>query len=258
MRLGIVAGVLLTLTVPVLIAAAPRGSAARGAGIARALGCTDCHGARLAGKVIVDDPTIATLWSSNLSQTLPRYSDAALERTLRTGIRPDGSKLWYMDAAPYAVMNDRDMQDLIAWLRTAKPSGVAHPRVQARARWHKAVAAGRLKPAADTLAAALAAPPPALGPALERGRYIARTQCAGCHEPDLKGLRDPQPGDPPDLAVAASYTLDGFRTLLRTGKAPGGREVGEMSKASRQRLAAMPESDIRVLHAYLAARTKGR
>ncbi len=252
MRAAIVLGMGLALATPV-IAAATKGSAARGAGIARALGCTDCHGRKLDGHAVIDDPTIATLYSSNLSRVLPRYTDAQIERTLRTGVRPDGSKLWYMDAAPYAVMSAADMRDLIAWLRTVPPTGRDHPRVQARERWVKAVAAGRLRPAADTLADALAKPPAPIGPQYARGRYVARTQCAGCHEPSLRGLPDPRAGEAPDLAVVAGYSLGQFRTLIRTGKAPGGREVGEMSKAARQRLSVMPESDIAAVHAYLSA-----
>ena len=250
-----IARILLAATVlaaPVIVVAqAPHGSASRGAGIARALGCTDCHGRKLDGKAVLDDPTIATLFSSNLSRALPRYTDAQIARTLRTGIRPDGSKLWYMDAAPYAVMTGGDMRDLIAFLRTVPPTGQPRPRLREGERWRKAVAAGRARPAADTLAAALAKPPVPVGAAWERGRYVARTQCAGCHEPDLRGLPEPQKGEPPSLAVVSGYTLDQLRTLIRTGKAGGGREVGEMSKASRQRLAAMPEADIRALHGYL-------
>lgn len=251
MRQWIVAAAIAAGLVVPVVASGTGGSAARGGGIARALGCTDCHGRTLAGKTMFDNPAVATLWSSNLSRVLPRYSDAQLERVLRAGVRPDGTKLWYMDAAPYAVMTATDMRDLIAWLRTVKPTGVEHPRLKPGPRWAKIVADGLVKPAADTLGEALAKPPAAYGDALDRGRYVARTQCAGCHEPDLRGVREARAGDPPDLAVVAGYPLGAFRTLIRTGKGLGGREVGEMSQASRQRLAGMPDSDVRALHAYL-------
>lgn len=238
------------------LAAATIGAAAppdrrEGERLATLLGCRDCHGASLQGKAMLTDPSIAIFYSANLTRALPHYTDAELDHVLSTGERPDGTRLWYMDAAPYAVMTPADKRALFAWLRSVRPSGPAHPRIVMGPRFRKAVEAGHVRPESATLERDLAHPPRDLGPATARGRYLARTVCAGCHAPSLKGPDDPQPGDPPSLAIVAGYDRAAFRTLMKTGLAPGGRKVGEMTKASLDRLHVMPDGDIDALHAYL-------
>lgn len=226
---------------------------AEGQRLATVLGCRDCHGATLQGKAMLTDASIAVFYSSNLTRALPGYSDAQLDHVLSTGERPDGSRLWYMDAAPYAVLSRADKAALFAWLRSVRPSGPAHPRIAMGPRFKKAVESGRVAPESATLARDLANPPRDLGPATARGRYLARTVCAGCHAPSLKGPNDPQQGDPPSLAVVAGYDRAAFAELMRTGLAPGGRKVGEMTKASRDRLYALTAEEVDALHAYLTA-----
>jgi cytochrome c553 len=231
-------------------------SIAHGEWLATTLGCRSCHTPALTGKAMIDDPTIGTLYSANLSRAVPRYSDRQLDAVIRSGMRPDGSHLWMMAAAPYAVLTPADMRDLIAYLRQVPPAGPDHPRLHMGPRLLRAVKAGRLHPEGLDVPAALAHPAPDLGPALARGRYLARTACGGCHGPDLSGLKDPQPGDPPNLVVAAAYGHDAFRAMMRTGKGLGGRDLGDMSDAARERFAHMRDDDLDAIHAYLVARAK--
>lgn len=241
------------------VAAAPvPGAVSRGERVATVSGCRGCHGPDLHGVAQVDDPTIARLFSSNLTRLVPGYSDAQLDRVIRTGVRPDGSHLWFMAAAPYAVLSRRDMADLIAYLRDRPPGGDDHGRVQMGPRFIKAVNAGRLKPESLTLAADLANPPVDLGPRHARGRYLVRTACAGCHTPSLRGLPDAQAGEPPDLIAASGYGQAEFRILMHTGRGTGDRDLGVMSTASRERFAGLPDADIDAMHAYLAAWSKRR
>lgn len=223
-----------------------------GRDIATRSGCLSCHGPTLAGRKTFDEPTVATLYASNLSRVAPRYSDRALERTIRTATRPDGSHLWFM-AAPYAHLSAGDMRRLIAFIRSVPPNGDDHPRIRMGPRFIKAIKAGRVQPEALEQARDTAIPVE-LGPAHARGRYLARTICAGCHWPSLNGMPKPQAGDAPNLSVAAAYDRAQFRTLLHTGKAIGGREVGIMSEESRKRFAGLRDADVDAIHAYLKAR----
>ena len=231
---------------------------ARGAELARALGCADCHGADFTGHKVSRNDEIVVLYSSNLTRALPRYSDAAFRTVLTTGVRPDGSRLWYMDAAPYAVLSDADLRDLLAFLRTLAPTGPERPGIQMTQRFRELVRTGVVKPESATLAADLAHPPQPTTPANERGRYLARAYCAGCHAPSLRGFTPPQPGDPPDLAAVAAYSKEDFRELLTKGRGLEGQDVGEMAEAARKRFSRLPTEDIDAIHDYLTrwARTR--
>lgn len=226
---------------------------AHGAELARALGCSDCHQTDFTGQKVSHDDRIAVLYFSNLTHAVHQYSDAQLIRILTTGVRPDGSRLWYMDAAPYAVMSTDDLRDLLAFLRTLKPMGTPHPRIRTTPRFDELVRTGAVRPESLTLAEDLANPPASTTPADERGRYLARTYCSGCHAPSLRGFAPAQPGDPPDLAVAAAYSKSEFQTLLATGVGPQGRNVGEMGAAARKRFAHLPAADVDALHDYLTS-----
>lgn len=237
---------------------APTADAERGRRLATVLGCTDCHGPDLVGHKVSHNDAIVVLYSANLTQALPSYTDQQLRTVLSTGVRPDGSRLWQMDAAPYAVLSDRDMADLVAFLRSLRPVGEPHPRIRTTPVFDEMVRKGDVAPASSTLSDDLAHPPTALGASLERGRYVARTACAGCHAPSLRGFQPAQAGDPPDLAVVASYSRADFQRFIHEGRGPDGRDVGEMGLAARKRFAALPKSDIDALYAYLTTWAKRR
>lgn len=226
----------------------------RGEAVATRSGCLSCHGPNLTGRAILSDATIATLYAANLTRVAPTYTDRQLETIIRTGVRPDGSHLWLM-AAPYRLLTKTDLADLIAYIRSLPPQGKPTPRIRMGPRFLKAVRAGRLQPEAIEQARDTVVPPD-FGPRFARGRYLARTICAGCHYPSLNGLPDRQAGDAPNLVVAAGYDRDQFRTLLRTGKAIGGRDVGVMSEESAKRFAQLPDGEIDAIWAYLRRRAQ--
>jgi len=60
----------------------------------------------------------------------------------------------------------------------------------------------------------------------------------------------------PDLLIVDAYDPGAFRTLMRTGKAPGGREVGAMSQIARGNLSSFTDDEISAIYDYLAARAK--
>ena len=230
-----------------------RADAGHGRELARTLGCGDCHGGDFSGHKVSHDDAVAVLYSANLTRAVPGYSDHELRTVLTTGLRPDGTRLWQMDAAPYAVLSDRDLGDLIAYLRTLPAVGQPHPRIKTSAVFSRLVLTGQVRPESVTLAQDLAHPPLDLGSSFERGRYLARTVCAGCHAPSLRGFQPAQPGDPPDLVVVGAYSRTEFAALLRDGRGRGGRNVGEMGETARTRLAGLPAADVDALYDYLTA-----
>lgn len=217
------------------------------------MGCTSCHGTRLDGHLFEENPQFAIAWSSNLSRILPRWSDAQIESALRKGVRPDGTALWFMPTFAQQRLSPEDMRDLIAWLRTVPASGRDHPPMRRGPMFAQAIAHGFQDSAAQ--AQRLKARQPAsAGTAHGRGRYLATIACAECHGPDLAGPRDPRPGDPPDLQIAAAYEPAAFARLLKTGVAQNGRPAGAMAVEARKRLSALTPEDVAALHGYLVAR----
>lgn len=248
-----IGAVALSLLACTALPAAP--DRAHGRRVAQIEGCISCHGEKLDGHLVEDDPQLALAWSSNLSRLLPRWNDATVERTLRSGRRPDGSAMWFMPTYVHARLSPADMRDLIAWLRTIPATGHDHPPLKRGPQFEAALARGMQDSA--TQAARLAARAAVdVGAAQARGRYLAQIACSECHGPDLHGVRDPKPGQPPDLAVAAAYDPAQFRTLLRTGRGLGGRDLGEMTRYGPERFAGLTDEEIGQLHEYLVARSQ--
>jgi ketopantoate reductase len=61
---------------------------------------------------------------------------------------------------------------------------------------------------------------------------------------------------PPDLNTVAGYDLAQFKTLMRTGRTPGGNELGLMKEVALNDLKHLTDAEIELLHAYLTARAK--
>lgn len=102
---------------------------AHGERLASILGCRGCHAKDLRGKREnwADDPAIAVIYSSNLTRAMVGYDDAALERAIRDGVRPDGSPLWIMPSETFHRLNAADMQALISYLRSVPVGGESTP-----------------------------------------------------------------------------------------------------------------------------------
>jgi mono/diheme cytochrome c family protein len=225
---------------------------ARGEQLARLYGCGGCHEANLQGQEWEDSFWSGRIWTSNLTRAMPHYTDAQLARTIRAGVKADGSLMWGMPSESWVRVTDAEMADLLAYLRTFKPAGRDAPstRFGALGRWN--VLRRETTPTTAWVAEARANPSFDAGPAFMRGRHLADTVCSECHGSDLKG----RPGDTPDLLMGASYDLPGFTRLMRTGVAADGKEKGLMTEVARSRFSHFTDRDIADLHGYLTARAE--
>ncbi len=233
-------------------AATDIGAVERGRHLAQLYGCMGCHTDNLQGQIWADGPMTGRLHTSNLTQVMPRYTDAQLARAIRAGVRPDGAQLWAMPSESWVRTTDAEMGDLLAFLRSLKPAGTATPRATfgPLSRWR--IITGELEPTTAWVSRARARPAFDAGAAFARGRHLADTVCSECHGSDLKGY----PGDTPDLTIAASYDLPGFTRLMRTGVAADGKERGLMTVVSKGRFSHFSEQDVADLHGYLTARAE--
>jgi hypothetical protein len=84
--------------------------------------CATCHGDNLAGKVFVNDPVMGRIYSSNLTRGKggigSSYTDADYVRAIRHGVARDGRPLVTMPTEAFYYINDQDLANSIAYLKT--------------------------------------------------------------------------------------------------------------------------------------------
>jgi cytochrome c553 len=230
------------------------GDADKGERLTRVLGCTDCHGAGLTGKLMFRKTGVGTLNAPNLTRLLvASYSDDSFVGAMREGIRSDGTALLIMPSSRLRFLRDDEIRDILAYLRNLPPRGTVRPRLDLQPLGHLAIALGELRSEPETIAEDEKIRAPKIEGA-DAGRRLAEITCAECHGPSLKGGRSQKA---PDLNVAGAYSLKDFATLLRTGVAAGGRELPQMSEVARVRYASFTDTEITELYRYLVLRAQG-
>jgi mono/diheme cytochrome c family protein len=219
---------------------------ARGKHILTLAGCAGCHGDKLQGALLKPYPWFA-IWAPNLTRSLKTLNDEQFARAVKFGVHPDGTSLWVMPSAVYMYMNDADLSDMIAYLRSLPAIGKTTPPLRFKRVARLAVLRGDLAPAALDMTATESSLD--LGPRYQGGRYLARVSCAVCHGLDLSGTPD---GHVPNLTALRRYNLRDFFGFLREGKAkypvPAHREL------AKARFHEFKDYEIMALHDYLAAR----
>jgi cytochrome c553 len=225
---------------------------AQGAHLVVVATCTDCHGKGMTGTRLPVPGS--TVYAPNLTIETAALSDADIDRAIRQGLRPDGKSVLVMPSHGYASFSDEEVAAIIAYLRSLKPQGTARPDRRLGLVMRAVLVGGILKLEAAQFADPT--PPPVdLGARHEKGMHLAQVICSQCHGVNLGGTpKDPVPA--PDLLVVAAYDLGGFRTLMRTGKAVGGRDTGLMSRTARGNLSSLTDDEIDAIYDYLAARAQ--
>ena len=149
--------------------------------------CGNCHtpkgpqgnlpGRELAGGFVIDAPPFRAV-TSNITQDpetgVGRWTDAQIARAIREGIRPDGSLIGPpMPFEFYRNLSDRDLQAMVAYLRTVPPIRNAVEKSTYRI---------PLPPSYGPPVTSVA--PPADNP-VARGAYLAGpvAHCLECHTP---------------------------------------------------------------------------
>lgn len=195
---------------------------ARGKHVATIWACTRCHGDNLGGALITNDPIegdipiLGTIPSANLTSgkggIAKSYVDADWVRAIRHGVKPDGRVQVLM--YNYSTLNDRDLGDLIAYLKQIPPVDSGFPKAD----WGPLVpivpALGFLAPAAEQIDHNAPRPAdPMPGATKEYGRYLAGI-CAGCHGERIAN-------------AIKSWKQEDFIRAFQTGILPNGKKFGQ-------------------------------
>lgn len=219
----------------------------------RVLGCLNCHGTQLRGRLFFDEPGVARLHAPNLTLIAANATDADLERAIRQGIGHTGKPLFVMPSQQYQFLADGEVAALIEAIRRFPAGGEPTPPLQIGPLGRLGVVTGKFLPAPARMAAYRAERLPKLDPSLAHARHMVETNCTECHGPGLHG-QEVKPGTvSPDLAVVLAYHPAQFRTLLRTGKSVGGRPLGMMADVASNDFQALTDAEIDAIHGYLTA-----
>ena len=150
--------------------------------------CGNCHspkgpqgdipGKEFSGGLSWDEPPFKVT-APNITQDkdtgIGAWSDADIKKALRTGVRPNGVQLaMIMPTDFYEIITDRDMDAILAYLRTLKPiSNKVDDPIYKMQQIHRAFP-GAEKPYAEAM----------MSDKLKNGFYLATIgHCMECHTP---------------------------------------------------------------------------
>ncbi|HEU4376508.1 MAG TPA: cytochrome c [Telluria sp.] len=225
-------------------------------------GCADCHGANGGGKTVIKDgpmlivsPNITT--GANSVTTAYKVEDWV--RTVRHGVKPNGTPIMIMPVEDYNRLTDDDMAAVIAYVRQLPPAAGVEPVIQLPTAVKVLYAFGLIKDGYEKIDHTLPPPQPvAAAVSVEHGAYVANT-CMGCHGPHLSGGKIP--GAPPTWPATANLTPgkgsamtryptpEVFMATLRSGVRPDGTAISQVMPFNS--LKQMNDTDVRALYAYL-------
>lgn len=214
----------------------PRDEAAitRGRHLSEALTlCQACHGDRLEGAVIDEEPLISTISASNLTSgrgsPVATYTDADWVRAIRHGVNPEGRGLIIMHSDIYHNLSEEDLGAVIAFLKSVPPVDNEIPNTRAKPLGKLFVALGMFDIEGMPLipAEVIDHNAPFVEMTLQEssteygGYLVSITLCSMCHGPDLTGRPPLEPGSPPGPDITLSGRLNDvsqqdFIKLFRT------------------------------------------
>jgi cytochrome c5 len=225
---------------------------ARGAHLTVVSTCTDCHGKDLTGTRLPVPGS--TFYAPNLTIITRGLSDEDIDLAIRQGLRSDGKSVLLMPSHGYASFTDDEVASIIAYLRSLSPQGTASPEPHLGLGVRIAFVTGIVRTEAAEFTAT---PPPVdLGERYENGRHLAQIVCGQCHGVNLSGEPKRPVRPSPDLLIVAGYDRGAFRTLMRTGTAPGGRQTVSMLRIAAGNLSNLSDDEIDAIYDYLIARWK--
>ena len=189
------------------------------------------------------------------------FSDADYVRAIRYGVKPDGTSVFIMPSTDFHSMSDKDLGDLIAYIRSIPAVDRQTPEPHMRFTFLGGVMYGAglfghllRADAIQQMGEVPAAPAPAVDAAY--GKYLVDINgCRDCHGAQLAGAK---PGDPKSPLSAnltpggelRAWTEADFIKTLRTGVSPSGTQLpNEFMPWKYKRL--MSDDELKAVWAYL-------
>ena len=234
----------------------------RGRYLYNSRGCAECHGADGAGRMFIDKDGMKVRGANITTGSggaVGAYKAEDWVRTVRHGVKPDGTPAMVMPSEDYNRLTDADLASLVAYVRQLPPVAGGRAQIQFPAVVRVLYAAGVIPDAAQKIDHSLPpAQPVPEAVSVEHGQYVAG-MCIGCHGANLSGGKIP--GGPPDWPAAANLTpgegsamtgyakADQFVAMMRTGKRPDGAAVSPVMPFAA--LKEINDTDLKALHVFL-------
>jgi hypothetical protein len=227
-------------------------------------GCEACHGEQLEGLVYLDNPAIGQVITPNLTTGKggigAQRTNEDLLRSIRHGIRPDGTPLLFMPSTEFYYLSDKDLGRVIAYIRSipAVDNEMSPSRLSVTGRIVMNVAQEiTFLPAELISHDALRPIPPEPGITPEYGEYLSHS-CKVCHGLTLSGGEIP--GFPPEWPSAPNLTAgkggrlptwgeEGFIEIIRTGQKHG-RSINS-NYMPWESYRHMTDNELRAVYMYL-------
>lgn len=200
-------------------------------------GCVDCHGEQLSGRVIESGILTGVITAPNITRgrgsAIRDYSTEDLVRVIREGVKPNRRSVIMMPSHKFQVIHKRDIEALIAYLRSVEPVDRSLPATKLNypVRLYYFVNRNLGLFPANMIRRPLEFADETPQSRYEMGQYIA-TSCVGCHGYKLEGGRVPgappnwpEAGDLTSSGVAGSWQKEEFIRSMRQGLTPDGRHL---------------------------------
>lgn len=219
---------------------------AHGKHIATIWACTRCHGKDLSGMMITNDPLsgivplLGMIPAPNLTSgkggIATSYTDTDWVRAIRHGVMPEGSGEVLM--FDYSTVSDRDLGDLIAYLKQIPPVDTNYPEMNDGPILPIVDAVGLLPTAAERINHEVTRPANVTpGATVEYGGYLS-TICTSCHG---NGIGN----------VVKNWKQDEFIRTFQTGVLPDGKQFGPTMSSSTFR--EMTDTELNALWLYFTS-----
>lgn len=223
------------VSVPAMQIAADSAMLLKGKRLSVVKGCTDCHGADLGGKVMIDNFPLGRISTSNLTRGkggLPSdYSTMDWVLALKHGVRKDGKPLIFMPSHEFTMLSQEDMASVISYMQQIPPVDRERPELSIGpvARILSEVGDFPLVPAEMIDHNRMQIKSVREEISVEFGKYLS-TSCQGCHKETMKGGEPVAPGFPVVADITSTgnpgkWTEEQFINTLRTGVTPEGKTL---------------------------------
>lgn len=242
----------------------------RGQHIAAAISiCQACHGAKLEGQVLDDEPFIVRMAPPNLTSGQGglggTLTDADYVLAIRHGLDPNRHPLMIMHSDYFHNLSQQDLGAVIAYVKSVPPVDNQVPETAARIVGRALLPLGvfdsgpaALLPAEVIDHQAPFNPMPAEGTTPEYGQYLVSIAlCQMCHGPDLTGGPPIDPASPagPNIAAhaaAGGWTEQQFIDTIRSGVTPEGRTLNADAMPFEY-YGKMTDQELQAIWAYLGS-----